>query len=272
MAKQSTAVAPRRAAGVPAGALAKRMTSAGGKGVSTAQEDNLVPLIYILQDNSPQVKKKDPAYIEGAEAGAIWLRNAPNPIVPGEEGIWFQPCYFSKEFVEWVPRKKGGGIVGRHQEMPKNAQLKENDEGNEVWTLPNGNECVETRYHIGYVLREGSAPLPYTIPLKGTGHSFSKAWMFMQNSKQVDGAKVPACACVYHLKTVFKSKNSNSWHMFAIDDSETRWVESEVDLDRGLALHDAFASGAKRVEDEEPGAPTAHGTEETTTARGRREL
>lgn len=267
---KTTALTKHQTPGLPSGALAKKMAAAGGKGVSTAQEDNLVPLIYILQDMSPQVKKKDPAYIKDAEAGMIWLRNAPNPIVSGEEGIWFQPCYFSKEVVEWVPRKKGGGIVGRHPEMPKNAQLKENDEGNEVWTLPNGNECVETRYHIGYVIREGSAPLPYTIPLKGTGHSFSKAWMFMQNSKQVDGAKVPACACIYRLTTVFKTKNTNSWHMFSIDDSETRWVETDADLERGLALHDAFASGAKRIEDEEPGAPNAHGTEET--AGKRREL
>lgn len=236
---------------LPSGALAKRMAAAAGKGVSTAQEDNLVPLIYILQDNSPQVKKKDPAYIEGAEAGQIWLRNAPEPIVDGEAGIWFQPCYFSKDVVEWVPRKKGGGMVARHPTMPSNAVLKENDEGNEVMTLPNGNELVETRYHIGYVIRKGHAPLPYTIPLKGTGHSFSKAWMFMMNSKLLDdGSKAPSFACVYHLKTVFKKKNEQSWHMFQIDDGETQWVETEVDVERGEALYEAFSSGAKAVEAE----------------------
>lgn len=235
----------------PSGALAKRMSQSAGKGVSTAQEDNLVPLIYILQDGSPQVKKKDPAYIEGAEPGTIWLRNAAEALVPGDDGIRFQPCYFSKDVVEWVPRKKGGGMVARHPEMPKNAELKENDEGNEVMTLPNGNELIETRYHIGFVLRKGQAPLPYTIPLKGSGHSFSKAWMFMMNSKLLeDGSKAPSFACVYKLRSVFKKKNDQSWYMFEIQDSETDWVETEQDLERGEALHDAFASGAKQVEAE----------------------
>ena len=68
-------------------ALADMMEKDAGKGVSTAQEDNLVPLIYVLQANSPQVNKRDERYIEGAEPGDFWLRNAPQPIVKGAEGV-----------------------------------------------------------------------------------------------------------------------------------------------------------------------------------------
>ena len=68
-------------------ALAAMMEKDAGKGVSTAQEDNLVPLIYVLQTNSPQVNKRDERYIEGAEPGDLWLRNAPQPIVKGAEGV-----------------------------------------------------------------------------------------------------------------------------------------------------------------------------------------
>ncbi len=230
-------------------ALAGRMSEASGKGVSTAQEDNLVPLIYVLQDNSPQCRKKDPAYIEGAEAGKIWLRNAAAPF---SDEIWFQPCFFAKEWVEWIPRAKGGGIVGRHAECPKNAELVEiTEDGNvkEVMRLPNGNEVVETRYHSGFVIRKGQPPLPYTIPLKSTGHSVSKAWMFMMNSKLLpDGKKAPSFACVYKLKTVYKTKNNNSWYMFEINDADTQWVSSVEDFERGLALHEAFATGEKKSE------------------------
>lgn len=241
--------------------LAGRMGEVAGKGVSTAQEDNLVPLIYVLQDNSPQCRKKDPAYIEGAEAGKIWMRNA---AVPFADEIDFQPCFFSKEWVEWVPRSKGGGIVARHPECPKNAVLTEVEEdGNvkEVWKLPNGNEVVETRYHSGFVLREGQPPLPYTIPLKSTGHTVSKAWMFMMNSKLLpDNKKAPSFACVYKLRTVYKTKNNQSWWMFEINDADTRWVETVEDFERGLALHEAFASGEKKNELDEDAASAAAST------------
>lgn len=258
MAKNATALAKTDggavASSAPTGAMATRLSGMGAKGVSTAQEDNLVPLIYLLQDMSPQVKKKDPAYIEGAEAGDIWLRNAANPIVVGEEGFRFQPCYFTKDIVEWVPRKKGGGMVGRHDKMPANAVEAEveGEDGNMVkrWVTPAGNELIETRYHIGFVLRPGEAPLPYTIPLKGTGHSFSKAWMFMMNSKLIEGNKVPSFACSYLIKSEFKSKGANSWHQFKIDDSDTEWMQTDADIDRGEALHDAFVRGEKKIDDE----------------------
>lgn len=242
---ETKAVAKTEKSKLPS-ALAGRMKKDAGKGVSKAQEDNLVPLIYVLQEASPQARKKDPAYMPGAEAGMIWLRNAAEPFVDGEKGIWFQPCHFAKEWVEWVPRKKGGGIVNRHKEKPANAELQENDEGNEVWTLPNGNECVETRYHSGFVIAEDGTAMPYIIPLKGSGHSFSKKWMFMQNSKTVDGETAPSWACLYLLKTLYRSKSDNSWHMLEVDDADTRWIETDEEYDRGLKLHEAFASGEKQ--------------------------
>lgn len=251
-AEQETHMVPIAEGGALPAVLAGRMAEVAGKGVSTAQEDNLVPLIYVLQDNSPQCRKKDPAYIEGAEAGKIWMRNA---AVPFADEIMFQPCHFSKEWVEWIPRAKGGGIVGRHPECPRNAELVEIEEdGNvkEVWKLPNGNEVVETRYHAGYVIREGQPPLPYIIPLKSTGHSVSKAWMFAMNGKLLaDGKKAPSFACVYKLRTVYKSKNNNSWWMFEINDADTQWVATVEDFERGLALHEAFTSGEKKAELEE---------------------
>src|SRR5215475_3414815 len=80
-----------------------------GMGTSHAADDNLVPLVYILQKQSPQVERQDTRHIKGAEAGDIWLRNSPKEIVKGGEGILFQPCYFTINWIEWVPRERGGG-------------------------------------------------------------------------------------------------------------------------------------------------------------------
>src|ERR1700744_6508473 len=74
--------------------MSAKVHADAGKGVSTASEDNIVPLIYVLQSGSPQVKKNNPDYIEGAGEGDLWLRNAPTPIIDGLKGILVQPCYF----------------------------------------------------------------------------------------------------------------------------------------------------------------------------------
>lgn len=244
-------------------ALAKRMAEDAGKGVSTAQEDNIVPLIYILQPLSPQVLKTDPAYIQGAEAGDILLRNANDPIVKGAEGIIFQPCFFTKDWVEWVPRGSGGGYVGRHADRPTEAkETRDPKNPNKVkYVMPNGNEVIETRYHVGFVLR-GKQALPFVIPLTSTGHTVSRQWMFTMNSQQLpDGKKAPVFACLYRIKTRMRSNVDGSWFTpdisNASEDGQTCFIETEADYLRGFALHEAFASGASKAA--VPDGPEAEG-------------
>lgn len=261
--KPGKAVAVQKKTALPT-FMAKKIAKDAGKGVSTAQEDNIVPLIYILQTNSPQVNKRDPKYIEGAEAGNIWLRNSADPIVDGEAGFLFQPCAFYKDFVEWIPRKKGGGYVGRHDSIPADAKLTEveGDDGNvrEQYVRKakghEGNEIVETRYHAGIVHLEDGSRLPYIMALTGSGHGFSRTWMTQMNAKVVDGVKAPSWACVYRLRTQFRQNPSGSWYMYEVVDGD--WVESAEDYDAGAALHAAVTSGAKVAEapDSESGADT----------------
>lgn len=92
-----------------------------GEGVSTSAADNLVPLVYFLQTNSPQVNRREEKYVPGAEPGDIWLKGAPtgSEIVKGEDGLIFQPCFFYRSVGEWVPRGEGGqgggGFVAEHR-------------------------------------------------------------------------------------------------------------------------------------------------------------
>ena len=53
-----------------------------GAGVSTDMADNLVPMGRILQKNSPEVEKNDPNYIQGAEPGDIYIKNAHANAIP----------------------------------------------------------------------------------------------------------------------------------------------------------------------------------------------
>ena len=238
-------------------ALASKMAEHAGKGVSGAAEDNLIPLIYILQALSPQVNKKNPAYIDGAEPSSIWLRNAPTPIIDGEVGVLFQPCHFTKGYVEWVPRDSGGGFVARHAALPVEAKAtKDSKNPNKVtYKMPNGNEVVETRYHAGHVLTD-AGPLPYIIPMTGSGHTVSKSWMSVMNSHTLpDGNVMPSWSRAYRLRTKERTNTvGQSW--FSWDISDEGFV-SEEDFDRGTRLNKACESGEKRAAAEEVVEPNS---------------
>lgn len=74
-------------------------------------DDITLPRIEVLQALSPQIKKSDPKYIEGAEQGVIFNT------VSGElygEAIIFIPIVFRKEWIIWQTRNAGGGFVSTH--------------------------------------------------------------------------------------------------------------------------------------------------------------
>jgi hypothetical protein len=76
-------------------------------------EDLAIPFLRVLAQLSPQVNKRDGAYVEGAEAGMIYNTVA-NEAYDGEKGILVVPCHYNRRFVEWQPRSSGGGFVGSY--------------------------------------------------------------------------------------------------------------------------------------------------------------
>lgn len=89
-------------------------TGRGSEGVTV--DDMSLPRLSIIQDLSPQRKKSEDAYIEGAEEGMIFntasnqlIRNAAGQ--PGNSVI-VVPCFFRAEYVCWKDRNKGGGFGG----------------------------------------------------------------------------------------------------------------------------------------------------------------
>lgn len=267
--------------------LMNRINTDAAGGLSKDQADNLVPLIYLLQPLSPQVMRGDPSRIEGAEPGDIWLRNSENPIVKSEKGMLFQPCYFYKDIVEWIPNR--GGYVGRHDidclansatNKPWSGTLSDVKEivNDEKPNAPpryirssNNNEVVETRYFVGYVYPETGQPLPFIIPLSSTGHSFGKQWMFLQNSQTLpDGRPIDKSWIVlYRIKTSMKTNTEGSWYMYTVqkefdlltlqsmatDDKRIAGRPSiapdkAMDMyQRGAALSNAFVTGDKKADE-----------------------
>ncbi len=216
-----------------------------GLGLSYNPDDSIVPLVYILQDKSPQTEKRSSEYIPGAEPGDIWLRNSLFPIVKGEQGIIVQPCYFTKNVVEWIPRKAGGGFVAIHDEMPNYAIEVEKEARNgklkTVFVTKDGHELVPTRYH--YVLLNG---VPYVIPFTSTGNKISRDWMQLMQGIVVDGRQSPTFMHKYLLRTVFKQDGSYSWFMWNVSYLGT--VSTVEEFYKGKKFFEAAAKNEKIAE------------------------
>lgn len=242
---------------VKGGAVTKSVMDAAakyaGKGISDRQEDNIVPLVYLLQSNSPQTQKGAEKYLKGATGGAIWLRNAPEGanVFDGEEGIVFQPCHFSVCWIEWLPNR--GGFVARHASRPEAAALVdvEREDGTiaKRWEMPNGNVVAESREYAGFVYAGEDADraddMAYTIPFGGTNLTVAKQFMTsMRNEKLPNGDRAPLFANKYLIKTKLRSRGKFNWFVYEID--KVGPVETVEEIERGNALADAFSTGVKQ--------------------------
>jgi len=219
-----------------------------GLGTTQRAEDNLVPLVYVLQSNSPQVNKRNDAYIEGAEAGDIWLRHSPKPIIKGTEGISFIPCFHDRDYVEWIPRDAGGGFVGRHRELPKECKVIRDQGRKIVNRMPNGNELVDTISFAGIALLPDGRPLPYIIPMKSTNLTVARGWNGLINQKLKNGKVLAAFSHSYRLKTEHRKNKDGEWFVYHVED-EAKVNDPEI-LKMGWALQQAMEKGQKQAEAE----------------------
>lgn len=258
-------------AGVMPSFMEEQARADQGKGVSTDQADNLVPLIYVLQANSPQVSRHKPeVYVQGAEPGDIWLKGAPSPIVkggPDEAGLLFQPCWFGKCVNEWIPRNadgSGGGFIARHATMPADAQevLIPGDKPGDkprrkMMNQDRSHEYMETREHAGFAITE-AGPIPYIIALSSTGHQTSREWMPLMNRKVTPGGiKAPSWAALYRITSRLRVRGNQNWFMLQVADAGPKGTAMWVDLEgyqRGKTLYEAFASGTKQAAEPDKGA------------------
>ena len=125
---------------------------------NVGMNDMTIPRLDILQDLSPQAKKRDPAYIEGAEAGLLF--NTVSLMLYGSK-VFFVPVYFKVEWLIWKLQSAGGGFSGAFaSELEAKAEYDAQGYGNETHK-PSGAkdpilsyEIVDTAQHFGLIIKE----------------------------------------------------------------------------------------------------------------------
>lgn len=151
---------------------------------NTTQDDYSIPFIGVLQALSPQVQGK--SKVPGAEPGYLF-NTVTGEVIDPEVGIHFVPVHREQVYVEWVPRKSGGGFVGRHEMssdiVAESKALPRGDRG-QILTRA-GNELIQTAYLYGMLVHEDQTVEPCVISFTSTKLKKYRHWMTKVNQFQV---------------------------------------------------------------------------------------
>jgi hypothetical protein len=209
-------------------------------------EDMSIPFLRILDKGSPQVNKRDGAYVDGAEPGMIYNTVA-NEVYDGEVGVSVMPCYFNRRFIEWKPRESGGGYMGSY--LPDDPIVKtttKNDKNADV--LPSGNLLSNTAQHFVLLATADGSFSRALITMSSTQLKKSRRWITQMNALTAMGKNgpytLPMMSHLYKLTTVPEQNDMGSWFGWVIN------KEKQIDLSDNYEKHmfDAAIAFAKSVQ------------------------
>jgi hypothetical protein len=215
------------------------------------REHTITPRATILQGLSPQVKRQNVAYVEGATPGMIFLSSYHAPLIDGDQGIVFQPCMFQTMWEVRTPKETGAqNYVDAFPDVQPKWEAKKSDKGFTFYKTPDGNIAALMHIHIG-LIHLGHERLPYAIPMRGTGMFISKQFNGLVGSRRTDSGK-PAARFVftYRMKVRSQTNSFGEWGQWAIS-PEGRATNEEIDMAHELV--EGFKKGERIVEREAPG-------------------
>ena len=210
----------------------------------TTVEDYAIPFIRVLQPMSPQLNKVGGSYIEGASSGDLY-NTVTNSVYDGYKGITIVPCAYTKKYIEWVPREKGGGIVNANHDISILKKCKKDPES------PEGTEIVETAQFYVLVLEPESQQA--VIAFTSTQLSVARKWLTMMRMARVqtsDGKYVeaPMFAYNYILSTTTQSNDKGTWNSFSISQAGQTAIE---DAQVAKTFMSAARAGEVEVKEEQ---------------------
>lgn len=185
----------------------------GLEDVSTT--DMQIPFLRIIQALSPQLKKSDPAFIEGASQGDIF-NTVTNKVWSADEGVSVLPVHFIQKMLEFVPRSAGGGFVGELSSDSNDVRQAVRDQDNGMEVLPNGNELVRTAQHYVKIVHEDGSLESAILDMKKTQLKVSRKWNTLIAMQKHNGTTLPSFAKTYTLKSIEDGNDKGSWYSWSI--------------------------------------------------------
>ena len=231
------------------------------KQVKEANVSDLIPFDDDLLSQSPQLKKSDGKYIQGAEEGNFF-NTVTESVYDGTEGVVLIPCAYKKKFIEWVTRENGGGFVDDTHPATILKQCTKDDKGRFI--LENGNQIAETAEYYCILAQQEDAPEQVLLSLTSSQLGFSRRWNTMLNNARVKNAKgetvaAPMFSYMYNLTTIAQSNDQYSWMGLSVEKSRPTPMSLAM---AALEFMKAARSGAVEVKQEQEGMSTSADVEE----------
>ncbi|HAH52277.1 MAG TPA: hypothetical protein DCL80_13900 [Balneola sp.] len=224
--------------------LAKAFEADAGSGFEEVTSSDIqIPFIRIIQALSPQLKKTDPSFIEGASQGDIF-NTVTKTLWSGEEGILVIPSYFQQKYLEFIPRNQGGGFVGELSPESEDVRKAVRDQDSGLELLENGNELVRTAQHYVKIVHEDGTLESAIVDMKKTQLKKSRQWNSIMLMQKHNGASLPSFANVYRLKSVEDGNDKGSWHSWTVN--HERQVDNIDSYKDAKSLHASIKSGELR--------------------------
>lgn len=169
------------------------------------------PFLRILQTISPQCKKKDPAYVEGAEEGMLY-NNVTNTAI--DTPVRVVVGKFERVFTEWKPNR--GGFAGAHSSEEIARRLAMGDlhqnEKRRIVDPNTGNEFSDTfTYYV--ILPDHLDWGVCLLCLSSTQLKEARRWNRLLTSTIIPGTTTKARLyhMVWSLTTPQQSNDQGSW-------------------------------------------------------------
>ena len=220
-----------------------------------------IPLLYMLQDLSAQVKrptpqKPNPDYIEGALPG-MFFNNLTGKVYDGVTGLNGILCFVKHSYNLWVPRDEGGGFRGELDCLVGERVLKlcaRNDKNQDI--VQSGEykdlQLVDTRTHYFIMINEDGSVEQIAIPFTSTAVGESKKWVTM--SAGITKGVKPMFSQIWNVWARPKHNASGDWTVPAAKHvKEVTQAEAEA-YHNAKAFYSLVVSGPT-VDNNEAGAP-----------------
>lgn len=178
----------------------------------------IIPHLRLLQSSSPQAKRSDPAYVEGAREG-LFLNTATGELF---DKVLFVPCRFVPDHSEWEPGLQGDFIRSHGPDSTEFDKCEfVQDNGRSFFRHPNGNEFAQRALFYGMIVKmdeeSGTVDAEKAVAsLGGTSFAVARRWLTQISSFRLtapNGQKfsAPMWARSFMLEASPQSNDDNSW-------------------------------------------------------------
>ncbi len=245
--KEVTKAVARKTESAVSTDVLSQMESDAGIGVgSIGSQDMAIPFLRMMQDMTPEAKKRDPAFIEGGEPGKMF------DTVTKElfESVLVVPCAYKRKLNEWTPRKDGGGF---HGSIPWNPELAAKFRDKEART-EKGTHYVDTmEFYVLYQSEDGTWK-PAVMALSSTQLTVGRRWNSLIKAQVLNGKRgmvpAPIFSTIYKMDSEERTNDDGTWFVWAPS------IEGRIDdltlYQTAKAFNLSVESGTVRVQDPTP--------------------